>query len=123
MKSFTCDPKPKPMKLKQMLQTVAAKEKERHANAPKINMYVCAVCGGRIVTEDVDAGVTPMFVLCRVTENCTGSMISSMYRVAQDLTPTFEWYRPKNFRAIHDTATQGHVLSGGLLLREKSLTA
>lgn len=119
-KSFTCDPRPpRPMNIKQRLEAVAEREKNRHADAPKINVYVCQDCKQSVVTEDVHAGVTPMFIDCRATENCGGSMVSGMYQVPQDLTATFEWYRPKNLRAVHDEETRSHILQGGLLLRRK----
>lgn len=77
----------------------------------KYNIYACDECGEHIVTIDVDAGVTPFTIPCGeyCTPNCKGSMISSMYRVAQNnmpprapmfggklpalLKPDYEWRR------------------------------
>lgn len=77
----------------------------------KYNIYACDECGEHIVTIDVDAGVTPFTIPCGeyCTPNCKGSMVSSMYRVAQNnmpprapmfggklpalLKPDYEWRR------------------------------
>jgi hypothetical protein len=82
-----------------------------------INMYTCEECHAQIVTRDVDAGVTPMFIRCRVTRNCKGTMTSSMYQVDQTLVATHEWYRPLT-RTDMTRDERYHVRNGGLALRE-----
>ena len=85
---------------------------------PTLNAYTCELCGFSIVTVDHAAGVTPAFIPCQVTPDCPGWMHSARYRVAQDLPPTHEWYRPDPAEiATLSPARQEHVRLGGLLLR------
>lgn len=82
------------------------------------NTYTCNVCHGKIVTEDVDRGVTPAFIACRATRYCLGTMASGFYRT-DPATPTQgEWYRPRR-EALKDMtiAERRHVVDGGLVLR------
>lgn len=81
-----------------------------------INTYTCKTCGKRIVTKDVNEGTTSMFLLCRATRGCSGTMRSGMYQVDQSLTPTHEWYTPE--KLPKDPAMRQHVEMGGLMLRE-----
>ena len=46
----------------------------------RINQYTCRDCKESTVTVDVDEGVTPMFLACRATPDCKGTMASAMYR-------------------------------------------
>lgn len=107
-----------------------------------LNAYWCPKCHGYIVTEDIDRGVTPMFLACRVKgepdspeNDCDGTMQSMMYPdppwPAEDgyghaipTTPTWEWYAPGRtaLKAMkrRDLATYDHVRKGGLLLRQKA---
>ena len=88
----------------------------------KINTYTCPTCGHRIITIDRDEGVTPMFVRCEGPLRCDRDTLpgatSSMYRVAQTLTPTHEWYRPsvKEMRGLSPSMIH-HIRQGGLLIR------
>lgn len=87
------------------------------------NMYTCLACSFRVVTVNLVAGTTPMFLTCRADTNCGDRMVSSGYRLPLDApAPTFEWYRPsqkKISRLRHiDSATADHVEKGGLLLRK-----
>lgn len=60
-----------------------------------LNRYTCRKCGGKIVTQDVDEGVTPFMLRCRATKGCIGSMESSCYRgVGADEVPDFIWRKP-----------------------------
>lgn len=91
----------------------------------RINAYVCdggyfqlpglprACCDHFIITVDRDEGVTPFMVSC---ENCGRPAYSKMYRVAVDITPTHEWYRPTADAKLSDWEA-AHVDKGGLLLR------
>lgn len=81
----------------------------------RINQYTCRTCGGVITTIDRDEGTTPMMLACRATKGCTGSMFSSMYRVAPYLTPEWEWYKPEK---LPKGEMREHVEMGGLLLRK-----
>lgn len=104
------------------------------------NAYWCQSCHGYVVTIDLDEGVTPMFLACRVkgepsdpANDCQGRMHSMMYPEepwpATDgydnpipTEPTWEWYKPfepelKRYRRRGDEATLEHVRKGGLLLR------
>jgi len=80
------------------------------------NIYTCDICGCIIVTVDSDRGVTPMFLACKSTTNCRGTMTSAMYLVDPGLNPTWEWYRPDSI--AKDDVAYNHVVRGGLLLRE-----
>lgn len=82
-----------------------------------INQYTCPECGGVITTVHVDHGVTPMFLACRATKDCIGSMVSSMYRVDQTLQADYEWYRPKTMP--FNRGLRQHVQMGGLLIRKR----
>lgn len=106
------------------------------------NAYWCKTCHGYIVTEDVDEGVTPMFLTCRVhgepglANPCKGQMVSMMYPAEPwpehdgngdpiPTVPTWEWYKPderelRRYRRKRDAATLEHVRKGGLLLRKRS---
>jgi hypothetical protein len=82
----------------------------------KINTYTCNTCDGVLVSEDVDAGTTPMFLACKVRMHCPGRMISAMYRCSQALTPEWQWYRPPTMAGL-SPEMQEHVRAGGLVLR------
>lgn len=88
----------------------------------RTNAYVCDQCGRYTVTIDRDEGVTPMFLACRATPECTGRAVSLGYpegTVPDHIgAPAFEWYRPaeRELRDL-DAATFEHVARGGLLLR------
>jgi hypothetical protein len=107
-----------------------------------LNAYWCKVCGHYIVTVDLDEGVTPMFLACRVqgepndpANTCTGTMQSMMYPphpwpktdgfgVAIPTEPTWEWYKPDERELARmrrkDPAGYEHVRKGGLLLRKRT---
>lgn len=98
------------------------------------NAYWCRDCHGYVVTLDVEDGVTPMFLACRVggepdKDRCSGTMESMMYPSepwpdkdgfghAIPTEPTWEWYKPRRreYRKL-DAASRDHVDKGGLLLR------
>lgn len=87
------------------------------------NGYKCQDCGQITMTYHVDDGVTPMFLACRATEDCTGRAVSMMYPpgpLPAELAelPRWEWYRPSR-RAVRrmDRAMRDHVARGGLVLR------
>lgn len=84
----------------------------------KVNIYVCEVCHGHIVTRDKDAGVTPFMIPCEAKPACKGKMVSSMYRVFdQTMAEDSEWYRPSAAQALSPWERE-HVEKGGLLLRK-----
>lgn len=105
------------------------------------NAYWCPECHGYVVTVDVDEGVTPMFLACRVkgdprdqANDCKGQMQSMMYPVEPwperdgfdtpiPTEPTWEWYAPgsterKRLRR-DEPGVYEHVERGGLLLRQR----
>jgi len=83
----------------------------------RMNKYTCKTCGGSIITQDADAGVTPMFLACRATEGCLGSMASSMYVCNDDAPPTHEWFRPRSDKKM-SPEERDYWRNGGLSLRE-----
>lgn len=99
---------------------------------PRINVYVCQVCGGHTVTVDVDEGVTPFMIGCRRQQGprrqCKGIAQSSFYqRVPLHIgEPQWEWYRPtdEQLKNIYsgDSLEQmrEHVAKGGLDLRGRT---
>lgn len=116
----------------------------------RLNAYWCPDCHGYVVTEDVDKGVTPMFLACRVlgepdnpANTCKGRMHSMMYPKQPwpdtdgydnpiPTEPTWEWYMPDaaelkrlEKKARHnDTMAAGmldHHQKGGLALRRKAV--
>lgn len=70
-------------------------------------------CGGYIVTVDVCPGVTPFMLKCG---RCGAYAHSKMYRVADYLIPTHEWYRPESLGGV-DPVYYDHLSNGGLILR------
>lgn len=90
----------------------------------KTNVYACAECRGATVTIDVDEGVTPFSIPCLANGEagvCQGIARSCMYRPAMfprdvELTPRFEWYKPKVEHV--ELSCRDHVAAGGLLLRK-----
>ncbi len=105
------------------------------------NAYWCPQCEGYIVTIDLQEGVTPMFLACRVKgepsdpgNDCRGQMRSMMYPdlpwPAEDgygnpipTEPTYQWYRPdlserNRILRANDGSTWEHLRKGGLLLRK-----
>lgn len=86
----------------------------------KINVYTCAACGGKIVTEDIVEGVTPYMLACKATVGCGGLMRSSFYSVDQTLKAGWEWYKPKSLHK-YPPDVKSHIRAGGLMLRKKEL--
>lgn len=95
----------------------------------KKNAYFCDKCLNYIVTIDIDVGVTPMFLACRATEDCPGTMVSMMYPDEPwperdpggreiPTEPNFEWFKPslKNARR-RGPEMYDHVRRGGLDIR------
>lgn len=83
----------------------------------KKNKYTCDVCGGAVVTIDIDEGVTPFMLPCYATKDCGGTMTSGFY-AARDLgEPQYEWRKPtpKQYRRM-SPAMKDHVDRGGLEL-------
>lgn len=83
----------------------------------KKNVYRCEKCNTYIVTVDRDQGTTPYITTCK-QPNCDGFARSNMYRISQELIPTYEWYIPEmDEQDTLDESTKQHVEMGGLLLR------
>ena len=70
-------------------------------------------CGHFMVTVDRDEGVTPFAMPC---EHCGATAYSRMYRVALNIEPTHEWYKPESIDAEPQWARH-HISQGGLMLR------
>lgn len=83
----------------------------------KKNAYICQTCGKYTITIDRENGTTPFMIGCQATPGCFGIAQSSFYRVANDKTPTHEWYKPQ-LSTLTDPWERDHVSKGGLLLRE-----
>ncbi len=87
------------------------------------NYYHDRLCRYGIVTIDLHAGTTPMFIACRNPNGCTGVMESAGYPPLQAKPawlgpPTFEWYRPDSVDDELEDEQTDHIMNGGLLLRE-----
>lgn len=90
-------------------------------NKRRLNLYVCMECRKSICTIDRDEGVTPMFLNCRATPGCRGTMHSAGYpeEMPEYSLPTWEWYRPDEKVILRMTPEmQEHIRSGGLDLRQ-----
>jgi hypothetical protein len=111
---------------------------------PRINVYICQLCGGHTVTVDVDEGVTPFMIKCRkdvprrfgprgkasIKTSCPGSAYSSFYprgpRPAHIGEPAWEWYKPTDaelvalYRGDILEGMREHVSKGGLDLRRRT---
>lgn len=89
----------------------------------KKNMYVCQTCGYKIVTVDIDEGVTPFMIGCK-RENCDGDMYSFFYRINPLLEPTYEWYKPnlEDYSEEHRELMRNHIENGGLDIRKINKT-
>lgn len=90
-------------------------------NKNKKNVYVCQTCRKKIVTIDIDEGVTPFMIDCKATKECNGTMYSSFYSVDQLLEPEFEWYKPTSFDHYPEEYRENmikHVEDGGLDIRK-----
>lgn len=87
-------------------------------NDGRMNAYVCDDCDRFIVTVDREPGVTPFTVSHKhAAPDCgKGWLTSKMYRVADHLQPTHEFYRPDSLGGF-DRNTAEHLRKGGLLLR------
>lgn len=95
-------------------------------NAPgkegAINGYACPECKKVTVVMHRDAGVTPMMLACRMTENCTGRAYSLGYppnppdRVVKAVR--YIWCRPdqEEFNKM-SREMKDHIKRGGLELR------
>lgn len=83
----------------------------------KKNLYLCDSCGHGFITQDADAGTTPMFTTCL---NCKGTARSAMYQIPQEwlatTTPAVRWIRPpKEEWGKLSPSTQQHLEVGGLI--------
>lgn len=90
-----------------------------------VNGYYCRSCTGIIYIRHADEGVTPMFLACRATKGCKGSMASMMYRLPDPefhpLHITYEWFTPDDLSG-YDEAMREHIQMGGLDLRRITCT-
>lgn len=104
----------------------------------KKNKYICATCKRRIITIDIDIGVTPFSIPCGY-ENCDGVMYSSFYKLGlmdHRLPVMHEWFKPNEKQLKQLTLEQSkelpniptivllehnqeHLAQGGLFLRKK----
>lgn len=93
------------------------KTKEFYTKIDLNNRFNCYVCpNGHVTkTQDIDAGVTSMFIHC---DKCGLRASSSFYRdIAPNIKPTKEWYRPGLDETLKLNHSLEHVLRGGLLIR------
>lgn len=89
------------------------------------NYYYDRGCRFGIVTVDLHAGTTPMFMKCKGRNGmCSGIMNSMGYpdpsgKPAWLGDPTHEWYRPEEIDdEAEDDGEADHLMNGGLLLRK-----
>ena len=84
----------------------------------KKNVYVCQACGRKIVTLDIDEGVTPFMIPCKETEGCEeGLMRSCFYSVDQTLPVNYVWFIPKSLDGYSESMIE-HINKGGLDIRK-----
>lgn len=87
-----------------------------------INRYTCENCRKSIVTVILEDGTTPAFLECEFGCDVNFKMVSSFYRIPQEMHPLepnqYEWYKPKKLKGL-DPHTRQHVRMGGLLLRKR----
>jgi len=93
-----------------------------------LNAYKCQTCGRVIFTIDMDKGVTPMYMSCKIESDCKGTMVSSGYPKVpapedwEKNFPVWCWYRPEAgpLGLFHeDQIVDEYIRRGGLLLRER----
>lgn len=85
------------------------------------NAYKCEACGGLIITQDIEEGVTPFLLPCVATSGCMGMMKSACYRGplggpdAIPLRPHYVWRKPtpKEYAKL-SKQMKHHVDQGGL---------
>ena len=83
----------------------------------QMNTYTCRSCGAAISTVDLDDGVTPFLIGCKMSDGCKGMMQSAMYRPRNDAPPAqWEWFKPTDLKGYSDEM-RDHVEAGGLVLR------
>lgn len=97
--------------------------KRAQAMIGRENFYYDHACRFGLVTVDIHAGTTPMFMSCRNPRGCSGVMNSMGYPSLESKPkwlgdPTHGWYRPDFVDDDKDDAETDHVMNGGLLLRE-----
>lgn len=90
-----------------------------------INTWQCNTCSGVIVAVHTDEGTTPMFLACRATEGCAGTMVSAGYPsapVPEHIIKLLSWHwhkasatQLKRYRRENPAMYQ-HLQMGGLLL-------
>lgn len=83
--------------------------------AGMINVYTCEF-GHRMVTMNIDSGVTYFMVPCPF--KCEGTAKSCFYRCDQTLPHDHEWYRHSGKRLSDDD--KEHHKKGGLFLRGRT---
>lgn len=97
-----------------------------------LNAYECQDCSKVVFTVDMDKGTTPMFMGCKVTAECRGTMVSSGYPSTpppadwEKRYPVWVWYRPEAgpLGLFHDDQmVDEYVRRGGLLLKERGKDA
>lgn len=95
---------------------------QAHMMIGRENYYYDRACRMGMVTVDLHAGTTPMFLPCKNPKGCSGIMSSMGYpevgKPAWLGDPTYEWYRPDSVDDDADDEVTDHVMNGGLLLRE-----
>lgn len=87
------------------------------------NFYYDNGCRFGLVTVDLHAGTTPMFIACKNPKGCSGVMNSMGYpdpsQKPKWLGPaTHGWYRPERVDDDQEDEKTDHIMDGGLLLRE-----
>ena len=78
------------------------------------NGYSCDNCKQRIVTINLEDGVTYFMIPC-TTPLCRGAMKSHFYAIPQTEEPTHEWFKP----SLRSAVDKEHVKNGGLELRKR----
>jgi len=97
----------------------------------KKNAYHCDKCGAWLITIDIDKGVTPFSMQCKVERwgvnahyRCEGTLLSNFYPPEPwppnvSSIPEWEWYRPsKEEIQGYKPEYQEYYRQGGLKLRK-----
>ena len=104
-----------------LLKSVAEDDFYKIDLANRVNCYTCEL-GHITKTQDIDAGVTPMMMRCRV---CGYPTRSSFYKdIAPELKVHGVWYRPtlkQVMKMRKNPAMLDHILSGGLEYKENEV--
>lgn len=93
-----------------------------------MRLHVCASCGRRVVTRQVDRGTVPPSIRCANAPHpetdrphCEGALLLWSREILGPTVPLFEWYRPGTYQRAKikrvAPTLYDYILSGGLIMR------